>query len=114
MGLDNRFCDGQSETRAAIGPAARGIGAPESFEDVRQVRCGNALASVGDRESYHTLVLLNGNTNLAMVFVVVNGVSKKIRNDEGDAVRNTKALRSWQVGVHGDAAFGRKRADQFE
>src|SRR5438309_8096414 len=99
MGLDNRFCDGQPETRAAAGPAARSIGAPESFEDVREIVGGNALARVGDYECHRTPVLLHRDANFATVPVVVDGVGKKVGYDEGDTIGVANAVRGGQIGV---------------
>src|ERR1017187_1347448 len=113
VGINDSFADCQAEPVAALGTGPGFVGTVEALEDVREVLGCNALARIGDLEQDAGVVGFQGDPNLALLAVELDGVRQQVGDDLAEALGVALALDAGQLAFKLDTAPLGQRADQL-
>src|SRR4029453_3213513 len=78
--LNDRLANSQTKPRVALGVSPGFVAAIKAFEDVREVRRGDALAGVGDFDASQPVLNLGGYPNFSVRLVVLDCVGEEVRH----------------------------------
>ena len=111
MAFHDGFADCQAKAATAFGPGARLIGPVKALKNMRNIFSRNALSAIGNGQNCATVFAAGADENLAIRFVVVDGIGEKIGDELAKAVGVAESLSGAEVAVNFDATLFGKRAD---